>query len=151
MKVIYLSCTEYSASHYAGGCVEEHGCQIYHKYKIRESCTLTFVYSISLECFPTPCIKNMPESYFLSLLEWLNGIEIIFIFACVYPQGSIKDQLKSYGALTENVTRKYTRQILEGVCYLHSNMIVHRDIKGETPIQVRVCCNLSQTCSEGHY
>ncbi|KAG7259382.1 hypothetical protein CRUP_027285, partial [Coryphaenoides rupestris] len=44
--------------------------------------------------------------------------------------GSIKDQLKSYGALTENVTRRYTRQILEGVSYLHSNMIVHRDIKG---------------------
>ncbi|XP_054882487.1 mitogen-activated protein kinase kinase kinase 2 isoform X1 [Poeciliopsis prolifica] len=52
------------------------------------------------------------------------------IFMEHMPGGSIKDQLKAYGALTENVTRRYTRQILEGVSYLHSNMIVHRDIKG---------------------
>uniref|UniRef100_A0A8C6L4L2 Mitogen-activated protein kinase kinase kinase 2 n=1 Tax=Nothobranchius furzeri TaxID=105023 RepID=A0A8C6L4L2_NOTFU len=52
------------------------------------------------------------------------------IFMEHMPGGSIKDQLKSYGALTENVTRRYTRQILEGVSYLHGNMIVHRDIKG---------------------
>lgn len=52
------------------------------------------------------------------------------IFVEYMPGGSIKDQLKAYGALTENVTRRYTRQILQGVSYLHSNMIVHRDIKG---------------------
>lgn len=54
----------------------------------------------------------------------------IRVFVCV--QGSIKDQLKAYGALTEKVTRRYTRQILQGVSYLHSNMIVHRDIKGNS-------------------
>ncbi|KAL7835496.1 hypothetical protein SRHO_G00278430 [Serrasalmus rhombeus] len=52
------------------------------------------------------------------------------IFVEFMPGGSIKDQLKAYGALTEKVTRRYTRQILQGVFYLHSNMIVHRDIKG---------------------
>uniref|UniRef100_V9KNS0 Acetyl-Coenzyme A acyltransferase 1 n=2 Tax=Callorhinchus milii TaxID=7868 RepID=V9KNS0_CALMI len=52
------------------------------------------------------------------------------IFMEYMPGGSVKDQLKAYGALTEKVTRKYTTQILKGVSYLHSNMIVHRDIKG---------------------
>ena len=38
--------------------------------------------------------------------------------------------LRDTGALNEILTRKYTRQILEGVAYLHENRIVHRDVKG---------------------
>ena len=45
-------------------------------------------------------------------------------------QGSIHQHLRDVGALNEILTRKYTRQILEGVAYLHDNRIVHRDIKG---------------------
>ena len=42
------------------------------------------------------------------------------------------DHIKQHGALNESLTRKYTRQILEGVSFLHTALIVHRDIKGKT-------------------
>ncbi|KAK3736511.1 hypothetical protein QZH41_009385, partial [Actinostola sp. cb2023] len=54
----------------------------------------------------------------------------IYIFMEYMPGSSVHEHIKQHGALNESLTRKYTRQILEGVSYLHSNRIVHRDIKG---------------------
>lgn len=54
----------------------------------------------------------------------------ICIFMEYMPGGSIFDIITKYGALTETVAGKYTRQVLEGLAYLHKHVIVHRDIKG---------------------
>ncbi|XP_043965278.1 mitogen-activated protein kinase kinase kinase 2 isoform X2 [Gambusia affinis] len=85
----------------------------------------------ALEC-EIQLLKNLCHERIVQYYGCLrDGLErTLSIFMEHMPGGSIKDQLKAYGALTENVTRRYTRQILEGVSYLHSNMIVHRDIKG---------------------
>eukprot|EP00392_Amoebophrya_sp_AT5.2_P001452 g1454.t1 len=44
--------------------------------------------------------------------------------------GSLKSQLEEFGPiLKETVFKSYTRQILEGVAYLHANRVVHCDLK----------------------
>ncbi|XP_071967176.1 mitogen-activated protein kinase kinase kinase 3 [Engystomops pustulosus] len=85
----------------------------------------------ALEC-EIQLLKNLHHERIVQYYGCLRdkGEKTLTIFMEYMPGGSVKDQLKAYGALTENVTRRYTRQILEGVSYLHSNMIVHRDIKG---------------------
>nr|XP_033800849.1 mitogen-activated protein kinase kinase kinase 19 isoform X2 [Geotrypetes seraphini] len=55
---------------------------------------------------------------------------IVSIFMEFVPGGSIASIIKRFGPLPEIVFSKYTKQILQGIAYLHANRVIHRDIKG---------------------
>lgn len=52
------------------------------------------------------------------------------IFLEYVPGGSIATMLKQYNTFQEPLVKNFVRQILAGLAYLHSEGIIHRDIKG---------------------
>ena len=54
----------------------------------------------------------------------------LLIFLEYMPCGSMSSVLKKFGAYQMSLARKYMKQILEGLMFLHSRGIVHRDLKG---------------------
>jgi serine/threonine protein kinase len=55
-----------------------------------------------------------------------NSVDILMEYV---PSGSMLELLGRYRCFSEPVIRNYTRQLLEGLSYLHNNSVVHRDLK----------------------
>ncbi|OWK60449.1 Mitogen-activated protein kinase kinase kinase 19 [Lonchura striata] len=75
-------------------------------------------------------LKTLKHANIVTYLGTCLEDNILSIFMEFVPGGSISSILNRFGPLPEVVLRKYTKQILQGVAYLHDNCVVHRDIKG---------------------
>ena len=69
--------------------------------------------------------KNIVKYYDSSQSK--NHLKIFFEYC---ECGSIAKMLSNYKSFNEKIIRKYTKEMLEGLEYLHAHSIIHRDIKG---------------------
>lgn len=60
-----------------------------------------------------------------------EGKSALLIYMEYVGGGTVAEKLKLNGPFTEDETRNCTRQLLEGLEYLHRQHIVHRDLKGD--------------------
>ncbi|KNC56439.1 STE/STE11 protein kinase [Thecamonas trahens ATCC 50062] len=75
-------------------------------------------------------LKGLHHPNIVQYLGSLLTDEYIHILMEYVPGGSIALLLKKFGPFSPAVIRKYIRQVLRGLDYLHTNSIMHRDIKG---------------------
>lgn len=79
-------------------------------------------------------VENMKDLDHPNIVQYL-GFEVLEgasnLFLEYVPGGSVKSLLLHFGRLTEATIQYFTKQILEGLSYLHYRGILHRDLKSD--------------------
>ncbi|KAH7438302.1 hypothetical protein KP509_04G009300 [Ceratopteris richardii] len=75
-------------------------------------------------------LQNLSHPNIVRYLGTAREDDALNIFLEFVPGGSIASLLGKFGSFPEQVIRMYSRQLLQGLEYLHKNGIMHRDIKG---------------------
>lgn len=75
-------------------------------------------------------LRELKHPHIVQYLGSSSESSTLNIFLEYIPGGSIAKMLIDFGSLSEDIVSKFVRQILVGLAYLHSQDIIHRDIKG---------------------
>eukprot|EP00755_Sulcionema_specki_P015749 Sspe_Gene.60230::Locus_33178_Transcript_1_1_Confidence_1.000_Length_2991::g.60230::m.60230 len=80
--------------------------------------------------------STVADNYLLVCMEYVSG-------------GSLATIISQFGTLPSNSVKRYTKEILRGLWYLHSHDVIHRDLKpGNVLVQIDGQCKLADfgTC-----
>lgn len=76
-------------------------------------------------------LKNLEHPNVVTYLGWEESHKYLSIFLEYVPGGSIASVYRKHKKFEEPVIKSFTRQILDGLAYLHSQNILHRDLKAD--------------------
>ncbi len=76
-------------------------------------------------------MENLRHEHIVQLLGTQQKSGFFNILMEFVAGKSLDSILTKFGALSEPVTRKYTRQLLSALAYCHTAGVVHRDLKGK--------------------
>ena len=80
--------------------------------------------------FLTFLISGLQHPHIVRMYGAIQEAAHINVFVEWMAGGSIASLLDKHGVFTESVITRYLHQILLGLEYLHSNGVLHRDLKG---------------------
>ncbi|KAG6885854.1 hypothetical protein C0993_008817 [Termitomyces sp. T159_Od127] len=89
-------------------------------------------------------LKDLDHPNIVQYLGFEETPENLSIFLEYVPGGSIGSCLLKHGKFSEEVTKSFTGQILDGLAYLHSQGILHRDLKADNIlVEMSGVCKIS--------
>ncbi|KAG9314292.1 hypothetical protein JVU11DRAFT_5081 [Chiua virens] len=88
----------------------------------------SFVQALKME---SETLKDLDHPHIVAYLGFEETPNFLSIFLEYVPGGSIGSCLRDHGKFDEEVTKSFTAQILDGLAYLHSKNIIHRDLKAD--------------------
>lgn len=75
--------------------------------------------------------RSLNHPYILKLYDFFEDSANTYMVLELCPGRSVRDLVKQKGRLNEEETAKLLKNVIEGLCYLHDNRIIHRDLKLE--------------------
>lgn len=88
--------------------------------------------------------ESLKHPNIVEFIEYLHFHGDLYIIMSLCENKSLRDYVKARGHLNIDECRYFVRQILMGVCYMHDQGVIHRDLKLtnvllDDKMQIKIC------------